>query len=195
MKNRRIVISAFLCVALLVVAIGYASVSGVLTVKGLTHFNAAGATQSFMDDIGFEYATEIRQFGSNTSATDSAEVRDDNGNAIEDGELGHVASFRVNSLAFQDDEAIIVYTLTNRNPIDAKISISKAAEQPGNAFRISKVSINETQQLLEFGAEDAFTLAAGESVEVCVHVVLDATPTENMDGSFTLYIDVTTLDD
>ena len=198
MKNRRIVISAFLCVALLVVAIGYAAVSGTLTIKGQTHFNAKGATDSFMDDIGFEYATEIRQWGSNTSAEDSAEVRDDNGNAISDGELGHVATFRVNTLAFQGDEAIIVYTLTNKNPIDAKVSLT-SSEQPNNAFRVSKVCLNETEDaagenVLADGF-DYFVVEAGESIQVCVHVVLDETPTVDMDGMFTLYLNVTTLDD
>ena len=191
MKNRRIVIAAFLCVAMLVVGVGYAALSGHLTLRGEASFNKDAAEDGFIENIVFSEAAV--KDGTGGSAKTDTIVDSATANMQE-------ASFTVKTLAVQDESVTFTYKLTNNNLVAAYIDIH-AMHDDGvtpnptttfNHYEVTSIKIDGTEML----ATDAnVTLAEGATVEVEVTVDLKSTPsTELTPETYFLHLTATSVD-
>lgn len=161
MKNRKLVIAVFLCFALLVTGIGYATLSGHLTVRGTASFTKSAATTGFIEKILFSDA-KVVQSGSAASAT----LKD------EASATGQIAVFNVRTLAVQGETAIFTYTLTNTNLVDAKITIKPQHDATGEGDPES----NPTDQFSNFDV-DSITIEKIVSGNAETGYVLSGHPT------------------
>ena len=200
MKNRKIVIIAFLLIAVLIVGVGYAALAAHLTVDGVASYNEAAAVDGLEGDLIFSDAKVITS-GSAKSATnvDEATVLEEDGKTI--------AKFTVKTLATTEEAVVLQYTLTNTNPADVVLNIEPTHESgkanptyfQDNFFEFSSVKV--------FADEDAVTagngtellgdrtknvpLAAGDSVIVQVTIVLKDLPESGNIDAETFYLHIT----
>ena len=218
MKNRRLLIAVFLCFAMVVTGVGYATLSGHLTVRGTASFTKSAATTGFIEKILFSEA-KVTRSGSAASTT----LKD------EASATGQIAVFNVRTLAVQGETAVFTYTLTNNNLVDAKITIKPQHDSTGEGEAVS----NPTDQLSAFdvdsitiekiesgNAENGYTLSgepatlwtdgtepvasavlytigAGEAAVVTVTVSLNRTPTADISvpETYFLHLTATSVDD
>ena len=113
MKNRKLLIAVFLCFAMLVTGIGYAALSGHLTVRGTATYNKSASQTGFIENIVFSDPLVV-QSGSAASAS----LKD------EASASAQIAIFNGRTLAVQHEQAIFTYKLTNKK----KAEIAKELE-------------------------------------------------------------------
>lgn len=202
MKNRRIVIALFLCLAMLVVGVGYAALTAHLAVDGVGNYNLTAAEEGLEGDLIFSAPSVVK---SGTAA--SASVKDE---AIvdTDEETGKTtAKFTVNTLATTEDIAVFQYTLTNENVADVVLSISATHENgkanptyvQDNFFSFAEINVyaDETAALAGTGAtqllgtENTVDLASGQSVIVQVVVSLNRLPDAGNISNENFYLHIT----
>ena len=193
MKNRRILVAAFLCFAMLITAVGYATLSGHLTIQGTSSYDKNTAQSGFIGNLVFS-EPKVEQSGSAQSDTnkDSASVN------------GQTASFEVKTLAVQDETAVFSYKLTNNNVVDAEITIVAVHEDgdpnpsdKGTYYTVDSITINDVAFITGHAAQTSatVTIGAGASVTVKVTVSLDSTPTTNVTPeNFFMHVTATSVD-
>ena len=193
MKNRRILVAAFLCFAMLITAVGYATLSGHLTIQGTSSYDKDTAEDGFVGNLVFSNP-QVLQSGSAQSDTnkDSASVNE------------QTASFEVKTLAVQDETAVFSYTLTNNNVVDAKITIEALHDDgdpnpttKGSHYTVDSITIDNVAFITDHLAQTSatVTIGAGDSVTVQVTVSLDATPTTNViPENFYMHVTATSVD-
>lgn len=194
MKNRRILVAAFLCFAMLITAVGYATLSGHLTIEGRSSYDKDSAQSGFVGNLVFS-DPQVVQSGSAQSDTnkDSASAN------------AQTASFEVKTLAVQDETAVFSYTLTNENVVDAVITIEALHEDgdpnpttKGSYYTVDSITINNVAFITGHLAQTSatVTIGAGESVTVKVTVSLDSTPTTTVTPeNFYMHVTATSVDD
>ena len=157
MKNRKIVLVAFLLVAMMLLGVGYAALTDVLDITGSADINQSAAEAEFDLDVHFTAAVA-------NDAGNTASVNSDNNDK---------ASFSTKNLASKDDTATFTFTLTNESDLDAVVTPSISSNTKTEYFGLSSDWAGQPQ-----------TLAAGETKTYTVTVTLLATPTETISGSF-----------
>lgn len=198
MKNRKLLIAAFLCFAMIITGVGYAAVSGHLKINGTAAFDLDAAEDGFIENIVFSNAT-VSGGGSAQNATLVDEATAD----------AQIATFAVKTLAVQGEKVTFTYTLTNNNVVDANITI-KLLHDDGTAnasttFTLYQVDFVKVDNVTMFDgtlATDkiqdtaAFLLAAGGETTVTVQVSLTDTPSTNIaTEDFRLHLTATSVDD
>lgn len=193
MKNRRILVAAFLCFAMLITAVGYATLSGHLTIEGRSSYNKDSAQSGFVGNLVFSNA-QVLQSGSAQSDTNK-----DSASANE-----QTASFEVKTLAVQDETAVFSYELTNNNVVDAEITIVAQHDDgdpnpstKGSHYTVDSITINDVAFVSNHTAQTSatVTIGAGDSVTVKVTVSLDATPTTDVvPENFYMHVIATSVD-
>lgn len=157
MKNRKIVIVAFLLVAMMLLGVGYAALTDVLDITGSADVNQSAAEAEFDLDIYFTDAEA-------NDAGNTASVNADNNDK---------ASFTAKNLAEKNDTATFTFTITNQSDLDAVVTPSISSNTKEDYFALSSDWAGQPQ-----------TLASGETKTYTVTVELTATPTETISGSF-----------
>lgn len=190
MKNRRILVAAFLCFAMLITAVGYATLSGHLTVKGIASYDKDAAEDGFVGNLEFTNAS-VYQSGSAASVSDEATATE------------QTATFTVRTLATAGEKAIFRYTLTNNNTVSAKITVS-ATHDDGtanptttfSAYEVEYVKVGDVQmQNPSATPAPEYLLPASQSVTVEVCIVLPNTPgTDIAEESYFLHLIATSVD-
>ena len=110
MKNKKTVVVAFLLVAVMLLSVGYATLSDTLTIGGSADISKDGAQNSFNDDIYF----------SDAEAHNNHDVVE-----IMSGDPD-TATFTINSLSGKGDKAQITFTICNVGDLSANITPSLA---------------------------------------------------------------------
>lgn len=191
MKNRRILVAAFLCFAMLITAVGYATLSGHLTVKGIASYDKDAAEDGFVGNLEFTNAS-VDQSGSAASVSDEATA------------TGQTATFTVRTLATAGEKAIFSYTLTNNNTVSARITVS-ATHDDGttanptttfSAYQVEYIKVGDVQmQNPSATPAPEYLLPASQSVTVEVCIVLPDTPsTDIAEESYFLHLTATSVD-
>jgi len=104
MKKRRIIILAFMLIAVMVVGIGFAAYSTTLAIHGTTAVSAEAL--QFTNDVQFVDAS------SDNEAFGTAEAN------------GQTASFTVNGMTAYNDRVTFTYTIMNNSDYDVNIAIT-----------------------------------------------------------------------
>lgn len=105
MKNRRIVLIAFMLVAVLTMGIGFAAYSTTLAINGTTAVSAEAV--EFTEDVQFTAVT------SSNEAFGTATIGD-----------GQTATFTVDGMTAYNDRVQFEYTITNGSDFDVNIEIT-----------------------------------------------------------------------
>ena len=100
MKNRQVVVIAFLFIAAMMLGIGYAALTDTLDITGSADVNVSELEKEFEDDIYFSAAVP------NKGAPDTASVNADNNDK---------ASFSAKSLVKKGDTASFTFTIENKS--------------------------------------------------------------------------------
>jgi len=110
MKNRRIVIVAFLLIATLTIGIGYAALTDNLTIIGNAHVDVGAANNAFDAKVAFIAAEATSSTGTGTTADVASFTADD-------------ATFTANRLAITGEQSVFTFTVENQSNVDATITI------------------------------------------------------------------------
>lgn len=105
MKKRRIIILAFMLIAVMVVGVGFAAYSTTLAINGTTSVSAAAL--EFTEDVQFTSVT------SSNEAFGRATIGD-----------GQSATFTVDGMTAYNDRVQFTYTIKNNSTYDVDIEIS-----------------------------------------------------------------------
>jgi hypothetical protein len=105
MKKRRIIILAFMLIAVMVVGIGFAAYSTTLAIHGTTAVSAEAL--QFTEDVQFTSVT------SSNEAFGTATIGD-----------GQTATFKVDGMTQYNDRVQFTYTITNGSSYDVDIAIT-----------------------------------------------------------------------
>ena len=112
MKNRKIVVVAFLVVAVMLLGVGYAALTDMLTIIGNVHIDMNKANETFDTKIYFSGAEVKTGTGGTGSQADVASFTADD------------ATFTANSLAVKGEKSTFVFTITNDSNVDAEIVVN-----------------------------------------------------------------------
>lgn len=105
MKKRRIIILAFMLIAVMVVGIGFAAYSTTLAIHGTTAVSAEAI--DFTEDVQFVSATSDNEAFGTASPGD-----------------GQTATFEVNGMTAYNDRVTFTYTIKNSSTYDVNIAIT-----------------------------------------------------------------------
>ena len=161
MKNRKVVVIAFLVVAAMLMGIGYAALTDTLDITGSADVNLSDLEKEFEEDIYFSAAV------ANEGAPNTASVNADNNDK---------ASFSAKSLVKKDDKATFTFTINNDSAHEVKV-------QP----KLNATLGNTNPDWFDIesdwdGAEK--TIAANSSITYTLTVTLKDDPPEVVTGSF-----------
>lgn len=170
MKNRKIVVVAFVIVATMLLGVGYATLTDVLDITGSADIYQSAAEEAFNDDIHFSAAVA-------NQAGNTASVNGDNNDK---------ASFTANTLKGKDDEVTFTFTIVNEGDLNATVTPT-----------LNPTTGNTKPEYFEISSDwngEAKTLVAGGSLTYTVTVKLKVTPTETISGSFLIELTAVTTD-
>ena len=111
MKNRKIVVVAFLLIAVLLLGVGYAAVTDTLTIIGNAHIDMGQVETTFDQNIYFSAAVATSSTGTGTTDDVASFTPDD-------------ATFTANKLAIVGEKSVFTFTITNDGNVDAVISVN-----------------------------------------------------------------------
>ena len=160
MKNRKLVIVAFLLVAMMLLGVGYAALSDTLDITGSADVNQSAAEEAFNEDVFFSAAVA-------NEAGNTASINADNNDK---------ASFTANTLKGKGDKVTFTFTIKNDGDVDATVTPKLNATLGNTNPEYFAISSDWD------GA--AKTLAAHSEVTYTITVELIKTPTETISGSF-----------
>lgn len=161
MKNRKVVVIAFLVIAAMMLGIGYAALTDTLDITGSADVNVSDLEKEFEEDIYFSLAV------ANNGAPDTASINADNNDK---------ASFSAKSLVKKGDVATFTFTIENDSAHDVSVT-PKLNATLGNTnseyFSIESDWDGSTKPI-----------AAGGNITYTLTVELLKDPTEGISGSF-----------
>ena len=162
MKNRKVVVIAFLVIAAMMLGIGYAALTDTLDITGSADVNVSDLEKEFEDDIYFSSAIAKGEGTSNT-----ASVNADNNDK---------ASFSAKSLVKKGDKAEFVFTIENKSAHTVSVT-PKLNATLGNTnteyFSIESDWDGSTKEI-----------APNSNITYTLTVELLKDPTEAVSGSF-----------
>ena len=160
MKNRKIIVVAFLLVSVMLLGIGYAALTDVLDITGSADVNQSAAEEAFNEDIYFSAAVA-------NETGNTASVNADNNDK---------ASFTAKTLKGKGDKATFTFTIKNDGDVAATVTPKLNATLGNTNTEYFTVTSDWN------GASK--TLTAGGELTYTVTVELIKTPTETIGGSF-----------
>ena len=111
MKKRKIVVVAFLLIAVLLLGVGYAAVTDTLTIIGNAHIDMGQVETTFDTNVYFSAAVATSSTGTGATADVASFTPDD-------------ATFTANKLAIVGEKSVFTFTITNDGNVDAVISVN-----------------------------------------------------------------------
>ena len=178
MKNRKIVVVAFLLVAVLLLGVGYAALTDTLTIIGNAHVDVDTANKTFDERIYFSAAEATSTTGTGSTADVASYTADD-------------ATYTVNKLAVMGEKSVFTFTITNTSNVDAVISVSdtklSGSENPSNS--------NTDKFTVEYSYPDGMEVAKqGGTITVVVTVTLKEPVTSATSATFGIELTATSVD-
>ncbi len=175
MRNRKAVIVAFMLIACMLMAVGFAALTDNLIIAGEATANTTESQKDWEADIYFLSADVITAQGTGSSGiADEASVGTSNNDH---------ANYKVQSLAKKDEVAVFVFTIQNDNPeYDAIISIDTGYPTNTNEeyYKVTYVYGDGD------GDADDMIVPASGTLEVKATVELLKSPDKNLSAQFTL---------
>ena len=173
MRNRKTIITAFVLVAVMLMAVGYAALSDEFKLNGNATVSEQGASDAFNEDVvligivrdgvgGTDVVSDVTDI-STYGYTASCNVAQDS------------ASYHVYSLKGAGDTKTIVFRIQNNGDLDAVLNVESN----------SSTNNNEDYFTVEYSLVNGTSLASGAYVDVAVTVTLDRTPETETTGAFT----------
>lgn len=170
MKNRRIVIMAFLLCACLVMGIGYAAYSDIMDINGVANMDVESTKDG---NLYFSAAEALVREGEDTTRN-TASINGNNKDA---------ASFTVNDVVTEGDAAKFKFTITNTNSNAFNISVR------GTTLNTDAQTYYSLTTSLD-GVSDATIAANGGTMEVLVTVTMTDTPASGVLTSASFLIEL-----
>lgn len=160
MRNKKLVLTICLLVAVLCIGAGFAVVTDVLDISGTANVTAGQAESAFDTHVYFSSAVANR-------AADGDTVSIPN-------EKGDKATFSVNSLKGANDSTSFTFTIKNDGDLDAKVTPRLVANDNGDYFSVASDWDGATKDLPAYNSENP----SGSEITYTVTVKLLKTPTE-----------------
>lgn len=168
MKNRRLVVAAFLLIAVICIGTAYAAVTDLLDIQGAANVSAANVNSSFDDGIYFSDATAEK-------TGDTATVSSTNDKA----------TFSANGLTVKGDTASFTFTIKNENKYAANVVPRLTSNTTATHFAVTSEWEDGT------AGTAGFDVAAESEVEYTVTVELKEPVTAAIGTSITIELTAT----
>lgn len=172
MRNRKVIVTAFLLVAVMLLGVGYAAVSDTLDIQGTADINATDAGETLNEDV---YFTGVMN---GSVMVDAITPEDGLGYTAhinsQDNDMAH---FTVSCLKAKDDHVTITYVVRNDSSNNVTLSLK-------NSSTTEDIFTVETE--LDDGATKV--IPAGGTETVWVTISLNADPTGAITGAFVIGI-------
>lgn len=178
MKNRKIVVVAFLLIAVLLLGVGYAALTDTLTIIGNAHIDVGEANKTFDEKIYFSAAEATSSTGSGTTADTASYTADD-------------ATFTANKLATVGQKSVFTFTITNDSNVDAVITVA-----PNKLSGDNNPSNSNTDKFtVEYSYPDGMNIAKnGGTIKVVVTVTVKEPVTSATSATFGIELTATSVD-
>lgn len=178
MKNRKIVVVAFLLIAVLLLGVGYAALTDTLTIIGNAHIDVDTANKTFDEKIYFSAAEATSSTGSGTTPDTASYTADD-------------ATFTANKLATVGQKSVFTFTITNDSNVDAVISVASnklsGDTNPSNS--------NTDKFTVEYSYPDGMNITKnGGTIKVVVTVTVKEPVTSATSATFGIELTATSVD-
>lgn len=188
MRNRKVIVTAFLLVAVLILGVGYAAVTDILDITGTSEVSQAGAEKAFNEDIYFDGVKNAEgSFVESYVGTGySARVNADNNDK---------ASFTVTGLEGAGDSVTITYRVVNKGDLDAVVSVKSSTNSNDEYFKVEYfVNGSSTALDLTSGTTMGTIAHTDGQMEITVVVTLRKTPTDTQSLTSTFEFVATGVD-
>ncbi len=187
MKNRKIVVTAFLLIAVMILSVGYAAVSDTIFFNGDATISDDQAQQNFDLDVGVAAVSEDTvTWYQYDAAKPEIEIEDDltvdiygTGDNARDN-----VEFQIYSLADKDSSQTIWFKVVNESAHDATLIASVVTESGTGDYFNSEYYIYTAAD----GLTETTTIPAEGEVFVKLTITVKATPAETYQGTFSFNI-------
>jgi hypothetical protein len=184
MRNRKTVITAFVLVAVMLMAVGFAALTDNLIIEGEANVGTTAAQSAFEDDIYFvsavQHSTSVLPEVVATRTANEAAVGQTNNDSV---------TYKVKGLALKGESVTFKFTVKNDSTeFDAKISIDEGYPTNTNskAFKVEYFYGSETNASVANAV-----VPSGGTYDIYVKVTLISEPQENLSGAFVLNLTAT----
>lgn len=175
MKNRKIVVVAFLLIAVLLLGVGYAALTDTLTIIGNAHIDVDTANKTFDERIYFSAAEATSTTGTGTTADTASFTADD-------------ATYTANKLAVKGEKSVFTFTITNVSNVDAEITVNTKKLSGDN----NPSNSNTEKFTVEYSYPQGTTIAKnGGTITVVVTVTLKDVVTSATSATFGIELTAT----
>lgn len=175
MKNRKIVVVAFLLIAVLLLGVGYAALTDTLTIIGNAHIDVDTANKTFDERIYFSAAEATSTTGTGTTADTASFTADD-------------ATYTANKLAVKGEQSVFTFTITNVSNVDAEITVNTKKLSGDN----NPSNSNTEKFTVEYSYPQGTTIAKnGGTITVVVTVTLKDVVTSATSATFGIELTAT----
>ena len=178
MKNRKIVVVAFLLVAVLLLGVGYAALTDTLTIIGNAHVDFDATNKDFDGKIYFSAAEATSSTGTGSTADVASFTADD-------------ATYTANKLAVKDEQSVFTFTIKNASDVDVVVSVNdtklSGVANPSNS--------NSSKFTVDYEYPNGTTVAKnGGTITVVVTVTLIETVQSATAATFGIELTVTSVE-
>lgn len=178
MKNRKIVVVAFLLIAVLLLGVGYAALTDTLTIIGNAHIDLDTANATFDERIYFSAAEATSSTGSGKTADTASFTADD-------------ATYTANKLAVKGEKSTFTFTITNASNVDAEITAA-AKKLSGD---VNPSNSNTDKFTVTYEYPDGQTISSnGGTIRVIVTVELKEVVTSATSATFGIELTATSVE-
>lgn len=171
MRNRKTIIVAFVLLACMLLAVGFAAMADQLDISGTTEVSFTNAQNAFDKDVYFSAVSTGTGYTAEISASDP-----------------DTATYKFTGLSNVGDTLSITFTITNENAFDVSCVLD-----PAN-------TVHTREEYFEFSTnvgDTAFTVPAGGSFDVVLTAELLQLPQlsegQTLSGTYAIQYDVTDI--
>ncbi len=174
MRNRKTAITAFILVAVMLLAVGFAAMSDDLSITGNATITAENAENAFAADVYFTEAVISADKGTATIGPDTnGEAADKITIVVDD-----------NAMSGQGDSVICAAEITNAGDVDAWVKLDSIVVSNGTYFKVST----------SWGNTSVMPLAAGDTLDITITLTCIKTPQTEVTTAFDLGFTATDYD-
>ena len=187
MKNRKVIVTAFLLVAVMLLGVGYAAVSDTLNFNGDATISNDQVQKEFDLDVKIAAVSEDNVSWIDYKGGAQAEIhRPDDlivGISGTDDNVQDTASFQIYNLTDKGDEEVIWFKVTNDSAFDADLTKSAVTEVGTHDFFGAEYTIYQAD-----GTTETTVLPANGEVLIELVITLKDTPAESYQGNFSFTV-------
>lgn len=194
MKNRKVIVTAFLLVAIMILGVGYAAITDTLNIHGNATVTGDQVVEEYDLDIRIVAVAEDNPTGwiDYSGSADTQEINRANDLIVNISGTGDdvqdTANFQIFNLSNAGDEQVIWFKITNTsNANDATLAVTGGETADANNLFSFAYQIYETD-----GTTTTTALPANGEVWVKVTVTLDTDPSAASTAAFSISIVATT---